>query len=210
MADSQSDNKREQVARVYEGMTDRELEDLAEDAWSLTDIGENALNGELAKRNLHVDLNELRPQHEQTSRLVVLRRFTDLSEAELAKSILESTGIKCSLRDHNTIGANWGWSNALGGVKLCVNTEDMDTAAQILGQEIPDKFDVEGIGQYTQPRCPNCQSLNIFLRDKPYSGFVIGVPGAIERSGHAWLCHTCNHEWPESDDAPEHDVQSES
>jgi hypothetical protein len=86
MADSQSDNKREQVARVYEGMTDRELEDLAEDAWSLTDIGKNALKGELAKRNLHVDLNELRPQHEQTSRLVVLRRFTDYPKLNLPRA----------------------------------------------------------------------------------------------------------------------------
>jgi hypothetical protein len=35
---------------------------------------------------------------------VVLRRFRDLQDADLAKSALESAGFECSLRDEFTIG----------------------------------------------------------------------------------------------------------
>jgi hypothetical protein len=94
---------------------------------------------------------------------------------------------------------------------VCVGREDAGMAAKILGQEIPESFDVEGVGQFKQPRCPNCQSLDISLRDwdRRFVRFVVGVPGLTGRSGRIWLCHSCNHEWPDSDDFSEQDVRPE-
>jgi hypothetical protein len=115
---------------------------------------------------------------------VILRQFRDLQDADLAKSALESAGFECYLRDDITIGMNWGWSDALGGVKLLVRKEDVDGARQLLDQ-IPAGFNVEGVGEYKQPRCPQCQSLTIFFE------------GLGDRQRH---CQSCGHAWEESDD----------
>jgi len=211
VADSDSNSQRHLVAQVYAGMTEIELREIAEEAWSLTEIGKEELKAELTRRGLNVELADSPAKDTEINNFVILRRCRDLPEAELAKSYLESAGIKCFLRDHNTIGMNWGWSYALGGIKVCVNGEDADTAAKLLGQAIPERFDVEGIGEYKQPRCPNCHSLDISLRDwnKTYAGFVLSAPDRLTRSGHLWLCHSCSFEWPESNDVSEQDPQPE-
>jgi hypothetical protein len=204
MADSGSD-KRRQLAEVYAGMTEGELRSLAGEAWSLTKIAKELLKVELTRRGIEIELNESPAEDANVDGLVTLRRFRDLPDAELAKSFLESTGIECFLRDDIAIGMNWGWSNALGGIKVCVRSKDAGAADQLLG-EIPDEFDVKGIGQYKQPRCPNCRSTNISLEDldKPF-GLVIGLPTALTPKGHLWTCNSCGHEWPESDEMLEQD-----
>jgi hypothetical protein len=181
-------------------MTETELREIAEEAWSLTQIGKEELKAELTRRGLDVGLAESPAKVSELGNFVILKRCRDLPEAELARSFLESAGIKSFLRDHNTIGVNWGLSYALGGIKVCVNSEDADTAAQLLGQEIPERFDVEGIGEYKQPRCPNCDSLDISLRDwnRTYAGLVPGA-GPGTHGGHLWLCQSCSFEWPEPD-----------
>jgi hypothetical protein len=190
-------------------MTETELREIAEEAWSLTDIGKEVLKAELTGRGLDVELAESPAENAETGNFVILRRCRDLPEAELAKSYLGSAGIKCFLQDHNTIGVNWVWSYALGGIKVCVNSEDADAAAQLLGQEIPERFNVDGIGEYKQPRCPNCHSLDISLRDwdNPYAAFASSVPGQLTRSGHLWLCHSCSLEWHEPDAVSGEDSQ---
>jgi hypothetical protein len=208
MAESGPQNRRHLVAQVYASMTETELRELAVEAWSLTEIGKEELRAELTRRALDVELAQSPAKDEEISNFVIVRRCRDLPEADLAKSFLESAGIKSFLRDHNTIGVNWGLSYALGGIKLCVNSEDADTAAQLLGQEIPERFDVEGIGEYKQPRCPNCNSLDISLRDwnRTYAGLVLGA-GPLTGGGHSWLCHSCNFEWPEPDSVSGQDSQ---
>src|SRR5579863_2320722 len=92
----------------------------------------------------------------ENQRFLVIRRFRDLPDALLFESILESAGIECFLADENTIRMDWLWSNLLGGIKLCVRKSDADTASSLLEQPILDRFDVEGIGEFQQPRCPSC------------------------------------------------------
>jgi hypothetical protein len=151
------------------------------------------------------DSHDFPSENEQIRNLVVLREFTDLPEAAVAKSVLESASIKCIMGDHRTIMALVGAASPIGGFVLCVSREDASIAAEILGQEIPENFNVEGVGQFHQPRCPNCQSLDISLRDwdKRLARFVLGVPGPTGRRGRIWFCHSRNHEWPDSNDFPE-------
>jgi hypothetical protein len=138
------------------------------------------------------------------SDFVILRRFQDLPEAELAQSLLESAGIACILRDDTTIGMHWGWSNALGGIKICVPHQDANAATQILDQSIPETFEVEGVGKYEQPRCPKCRSLDISAQGMNASragllaGLHLGVPIPIP-SRRYWKCRSCGHEWPNSE-----------
>src|SRR5260370_40817449 len=95
---------------------------------------------------------------------IILRRFRDMPDAFLFSSILDSAEIECFLADENTSRMDWFWSNLLGRIKLCVRKTDADDALSLLEQGVPEKFDVEGVGEYLQPRCPVCQSLEVSFR----------------------------------------------
>jgi hypothetical protein len=203
MADS--DEKRKQVAKLYAGIGDAELKKLADEAWSLTDSGKESLRAELARRGLEFALatTEAVAPEDPLSNVVTLRKFRDLPEALLAKGFLESAGVESFLIDETTIRMDWLWSNLLGGVKLCVNRKDADAAAQILSQEIPEKFSVEGAEDFQQPHCPQCQSLHISYEDlnKPAtyaSTFLIGLP--IQIKCRRWNCQSCGYIWDQTDE----------
>src|SRR5260370_7961142 len=87
-----------------------------------------------------------------------------MPDAFLFGSILDSAEIECYLADENTIRMDWFWSNLLGGIKLCVRKADADEASSLLEQGVPEKFDVEGVGKYQQPRCPKCPLLDASFR----------------------------------------------
>ncbi len=205
MVESDYEKKRQQAVQVYAGMTEGELRKLAEEAWSLTELGKAALRFELARRGLQIELAESAAVDAATGNLVTLRQFRDLPEALLAKGALESAGVQCFLADDITIRMDWLWSNALGGIKLCVKSEDADAAVQLLDQGIPEGFDVKDVGEYKQSSCPNCQSLDISFEDlnKPvaYASIALGVPLLIAR--RRWKCSSCGHVWQESNDAPQ-------
>jgi hypothetical protein len=127
-----------------------------------------------------------------------------MPDAFLFSSILDSAGIECYLADENTIRMDWFWSNLLGGIKLCVRKMDAETASSLLEQDVPEKFDVDGVGEYQQPRCPMCQSLEISFQGLnkavDYTRALIGGPRPLHRS--LWKCDACGHQWPESTEKP--------
>jgi len=47
----------------------------------------------------------------------------------------------------------------------------VESANKVLDEAAPEKFDVEGLGEFFQPRCPRCQSLDVTLNglDKPFT-----------------------------------------
>jgi len=140
----------------------------------------------------------------ENQRFFVLRRFRDLPPALLSRSILDSAAVECFLADENTIRMDWFWSNLLGGVKLCVRRADADSAASLLAQGVPEKFDVEGVEEYQQPRCPKCRSLEISFQGlhKPvdYTRALLG--GHLPHSQSLWECNSCGYQWPESNEKP--------
>jgi len=144
---------RQRLDRLYSGMTPEELENVAADGVDLTDTALASLKTEIARRGLAITVNETPAGVEvlEERDLVPIRRFRDLPEAQLAKGILESSGVECFLTDDNMVRMDWFISNLLGGVKLLVNREDAEAAADILDEPTPDTLDVEGVGEYEQP-----------------------------------------------------------
>ena len=69
----------------------------------------------------------------EEEKFTLLRRFQYSSEATIYKGKLESQGIEVFLQDQFTIDSNPFYSNALGGIRLFVKTEDFDKANEILG-----------------------------------------------------------------------------
>jgi hypothetical protein len=137
--------ERKRLAKSYSRMSDGELEKLAEDSASLTDLARQVLNDELIRRELG-PLDQNSPQEEPEDpanfrKLVTIRKFRDLHEAWMAKGSLESAGIECFLVDENMVRMDWFISNFLGGVKLQVRAEDQLAADEVLEQSLSEDFD---------------------------------------------------------------------
>ena len=123
-----------------------------------------------------------------------------MPEALLAKGSIESSGIECFLTDDNMVRMDWFISNLLGGIKLAVNQEDVEAAIAILDEPAPEILDVDGIGEYQQPRCPECQSLDVNfeqLSKVAYPSAWLGIP--LPLHDKAWTCRSCGHHWEDQD-----------
>jgi hypothetical protein len=228
MAKIDPETERRRLAEFYAHQMDGELEKVAGQAYELTEVAREELTTELSRRGISSAIverppiapatpaalgdppPELPPAESQDTaegefefqKMVTIRNFRDLPEALFAKGSLESAGIECALLDDNMVRLDWFISNLLGGVKLQVKPEDAASAEGILSQPIPENFDVPGIGQYEQPHCPKCQSLDVNFQETAPAAYVtayLKVPIPFHR--RAWRCHSCNAEW-EDDGIP--------
>jgi ribosomal protein S27E len=180
------EEERGRVAGVYSAMSDEELGQIADSGDELSAIAQETFLAEVARRGLKMEVAPLRGKDVfEFNQTVTLRQFRDLPDALLAKGSLESAGIQAYLVDDNMIRMDWFISNLLGGIKLKVRAEDAEAASEILNQPIPAMMDVEGVGNFEQPQCPRCQSLDI-----TYMEYQQG-----------WTCNSCGNEWKEQDPA---------
>ncbi|HEV2395421.1 MAG TPA: DUF2007 domain-containing protein [Candidatus Sulfotelmatobacter sp.] len=220
------EQERQRLAEFYAGQHDGELAKVAREAYDLTDLAREVLRNEILKRGLNLKFVEERPAlrirkpepmpgdpppvppkevlpaGELDMRpMVTLRQFRDVPEALLAKGSLESAGIECAFADDNLVRLDWFYSNAIGGIKLLVDPDDLEDAEKVLTQPIPENFEAEGTGPYEQPKCPKCGSLDVNFREMDpaaYLTLAVNVPIPIRR--RAWRCHACDAEW-EADEA---------
>jgi len=129
---------------------------------------------------------QAKPSNAASDELVTLRKYQDLLDASLAKTTLESAEIESFIKDEYTIGH-------VVEVSLQVRQADAETARQILDPPIPESFEVEGVGNFEQPRCPDCGSLDV-------SSF--GSEGGKELMSRSeqlgWKCNACQHVWADS------------
>ena len=203
-----SEQEKRRLAELSAGMADGELESIARESDSLTDDARQALEAEIGRRpmvpeSLPIDADAGYDVTEWDD-LVIVRRFRDLLEAQLAKGLLESAQIESFLVDDIMVRMDWFISNLLGGVKLCVREKDAEVAVEVLEQSIPTVFEVEGVGAYEQPHCPACQSLNISFESihKPmaYVSAWVGIPIPFPR--RRWKCNSCGTAWREDGASP--------
>jgi Putative prokaryotic signal transducing protein len=137
------EKERQRLTILYAGMSDLQLRKVGEKPESLTDWAFEALREEMNKRGLDwsgknmplpsqmvrskaIDDSELRP--------IVLRRYRDMPEAFVAKSLLEDAGIECFLQDDNVVRMDWFWSDAIGGIKLVVRQKDAEESERLLSE----------------------------------------------------------------------------
>ena len=64
--------------------------------------------------------------------LVVVRTFTNVHEAHLAKSVLDAAGIESAVLDEHIVSMVWTYSNAVRGVKILVPDDQLEEAASLL------------------------------------------------------------------------------
>jgi hypothetical protein len=141
--------------------------------------------------------------------LITVHIFTFPTEAQIAKAKLEDSGIECYLLNENLVQVIGLYSNALGGVKLQVSSQDFEQARQILleggiipspeTQTINKKIELLNEANYPdKTKCPYCQSENIDTVVNPnilvvIFYFILGVIFPIFKSWEK--CYDCGKEW---------------
>src|SRR5580698_2743976 len=126
----------EYLAQRYAGMNELELIELARSYDSLTELAQPILRMEFAQRGLDPPMLDEEDKLERRH-LVTVRRYRDVSEAIVARSLLESAGLYAFLCDENLVRLDWQVSNFIGGIRLQVEKNDEAAAVALLGERIP-------------------------------------------------------------------------
>jgi hypothetical protein len=132
--------------------------------------------------------------------LVVVRTFTSVPDAHVARSVLDAAGIPTHLADDNIIAADWLYSNAVGGVKLLVPSDRLDEAIAILETPALDAelAPVESIDAPHEKRpediCPQCggvqfEPIKRGRRGAALTWLLVGVP--LIPVHRAFRCRQC-------------------
>jgi hypothetical protein len=96
---------------------------------------------------------------------VTVKTFDNYFSANIILSRLQQEGIGCYLVDENTATIYPVLLNAIGGIKLAVDINDVDEATRLLKE-----YEEEYLRSVT---CPKCSGNNIILVSKPGTGNVV-------------------------------------
>lgn len=132
---------------------------------------------------------------------VTATRFLELPRALVVRGALTSAEISCVLCDSEMVRMNWLYTNLIGWMRLQVPPQDWLEAVAIIDEPIPERFEVPGIGEYEQPRCPRCKSLDINFHENTwvaYASLYVNLPIPIVRNG--WRCSDCRLQWRGADE----------
>jgi hypothetical protein len=135
--------------------------------------------------------------------LTTIRRYRDLSEALVARAVIESAGIFCFLKDENFARLVWQDSNFIGGIRLQVAAADVEAAQSILSQPVPDTIAIPDQPGFEQPRCPRCTSTDIIWERQGRKAalaslYLFSLP--LPRGSESWTCNSCGLRWVDDDD----------
>ena len=200
MGEMDREKERRRLAAYYASLDDAELGKIAAESAELTEIAREALRAEISRRSMVPEIfhpaSSLKT--DPPAAPAIIRRYRDLPEALIARSVLDSAGIECFLIDENIVRLNWFLSNLVGNVKVLVRAEEAAEGSLILAQPVPESFATDTETEYVQPRCPKCQSFEVTLNGldrRFFLALLISLPLTVTIKG--WSCRTCRHEWPE-------------
>ena len=138
----------------------------------------------------------------------ILNTYIYPHDAHMAKSYLESYGIKILLKDELTAQVNNFYSNAIGGVKILIQNEEYDQGIELLKQGgfvvSENDYEKRNIEIVTitnitdKSECPFCSSRNIGRNKEPniltmLMIFLLGAFFPIFR--RSYVCFDCSKEW---------------
>ena len=128
------------------------------------------------------------------SEYILLNAYNNYVDAHIARGVLEEEGINCWLKDENTLTIDPILTNAVGGIKLMVYSEQAERAHDIL-LRLRNEARASVV-------CPKCQSHNIEQISTPrkannwltalLSFFLTDYAIAPDKVNH---CFDCGHEF---------------
>jgi rubredoxin len=137
--------------------------------------------------------------------LVRVQSFENTHEAYLAKGRLEEEGIPAVLDGEHHVTMNWLISNAVGGVKLLVRTQDEKIARKILALDkgtVTDEVTADPTkvdrARESLRLCPACHSSNVrFEKISRTVAFIsillLGFP--LLFFTRKMVCENCGYRW---------------
>jgi len=101
------------------------------------------------------------PAMSDITELVVVRSFSTPHEAHLACSVLHGAGLEANVADEHIVTADWFLSNAVGGVKVMVREDDLETARELLDNaavvsDDADPSQISDTENRDEDECPRC------------------------------------------------------
>ena len=126
----------------------------------------------------------------------LLQSFTNYIDAHIIAGRLEESGVKCWLKDENTVAVNPLWTQAVGGIKIMVAEDDFDSAKKLL-----EEYEAE---RRANMKCPKCESSRIEYVSSPRSAsnwlgsivfFILGSLALPLKK--TWHCFSCGAEFDE-------------
>jgi len=125
-------------------------------------------------------------------RLVTVRTYSRVWEADLARAALEQEGICAVLRDEEIVRMVWHYGLAFGGVRLCVPEGEAEEATRLLGK-LEGGAALEEQAQAERAVCPKCGSAQTEPVEPGLWGFVLGR--LLPRFGPRLGCRDCGEVW---------------
>jgi predicted RNA-binding Zn-ribbon protein involved in translation (DUF1610 family) len=192
----------EDLAAQYAQMSETELMEQARSYDGLLEVAQVALRAEFARRGLEPPLVEEREEW-GFRRLMTVRRYRDLAEAYMGRSLLESAGIPAWIADEHLVRMDWFYSDLIGGMRLQVDERDEAAAREILEEGTPETITYGEEEVYVQPTCPKCGSAEIMLGSGTERGrsllalYVLSIPVPPRKA--MWHCVACGARWVASD-----------
>ena len=126
-------------------------------------------------------------------------------EAHMAKSLLEASGIEVIVIDEMTIQVYNFYSNAIGGVKLYVESSNVEEALLLLesgGYIVKEwskaKDKIEFFSEEYKDLCPYCNSHNVVKKKMPGYIFVLSIlllSFPLPFLKGAYYCYDCFRDW---------------
>lgn len=128
----------------------------------------------------------------------IVGRYQYSSEALIFKGKLESEGIEVYIRDNNIVDSNPLYSNAVGGIKLFVKSEDFDKAQLVLSDV--SQYSLNENNQLI--KCPKCNTEQVemvtSIKDiRSFLAFLFSVLVVYMPfySKHKYKCQSCKFEF---------------
>ena len=126
--------------------------------------------------------------------MLTVATFSKPEEAHMLRLRLEAGGVPAFIQDENMVQTDWLYSNAIGGVRVQIDEDDVDRAKEILEDT---GIETEPVGM---PACPNCASTNTAPDEIPrriafLSMLLAGIPFLFSTT--RWRCTDCRHAWNE-------------
>jgi ribosomal protein L37AE/L43A len=127
---------------------------------------------------------------------ILLQSFTSYIDAHIVRGRLEQEGIRCWLKDENTVTINPIWAGAVGGIKLMVSRHQWERASELVQRFMQEKK--------RRLSCPQCGGHDIELVSSPrkavnwfsaLAGFFLGDYALP--AGKVWHCFHCHAEFKE-------------
>ncbi|HEY3770748.1 MAG TPA: hypothetical protein VGN44_18890 [Candidatus Angelobacter sp.] len=193
------EKKWRELKETYGQMTEDELCRVANGAFDLTPIAQEALQAVIADRGLKVPLVTAPPQpsggmdiddtYDAGHELVLLRQVGSEAEARELKEILAANFIASCLGPENVVDLEDFKESFHGGVELKVFSRDSRRAQSVLDLYAPDEqtvADQEEENKKYAIVCPKCRSEEIVFE---------GEDPATTENKFSWTCDDCGHQW---------------